>query len=54
MVLKKPEKLWYLQYGWRYKNAEPSETVLAMYIYSGTILIIAAIVCFVIGVITCV
>lgn len=54
LYLKNPEKLWYLQHGWRYKNAEPSDTALSMYMYSGAILIIAGIVCFVIGVVTCV
>ena len=51
---KNPEKLWYLQHGLRYRNAEPSDTALSMYMYSGAILILAAIICIVVGVVTCV
>jgi hypothetical protein len=39
-----PHSSWYLSYGWRYKNAEPSEIALILTRISGIILILASIV----------
>lgn len=38
-----PRTAWYLEYGWRYKNAEPSDTALAFNGLSGIIAIIIGI-----------
>ena len=38
-----PEASWYLSYGWRYKNAEPSDAALVMARVSGGMVIAAAI-----------
>ena len=42
----KPEAVWYLEHGWRYKNAGPSDLALVMNRIGGVILVIAAIVSF--------
>ncbi len=38
-----PHTAWYLEYGWRYKNAEPSDLVLGLNRTSGLVAVIAAI-----------
>lgn len=38
-----PYSAWYLEYGWRYKNAEPSDMALGMNRVGGVIAVIAAI-----------
>lgn len=39
-----PQTAWYLSYGWRYKNAEPSEAALVMGRISGVIVLIVAVI----------
>lgn len=39
-----PRKIWQLEYGWRFKNAEPSDTVLAVNRILGVVLICVAII----------
>ena len=39
-----PEALWYLGYGWRYKDAEPSEAAISFGRISGAIVIVIGIV----------
>lgn len=39
-----PEAVWYLEYGWRFKNAEPSQLALTMNRIGGGICILAAVV----------
>lgn len=39
-----PYAAWYLQYGWRYKEAEPSEAVLVFNRFSGVVAIIIAVI----------
>lgn len=38
-----PSAAWYLEYGWRYKNAEPSELALAANRIGGAIALVAAV-----------
>ena len=37
-----PQAAWYLSYGWRYKNAEPSDTALIMARVSGVAVLVIA------------
>ena len=39
-----PHAAWYLEYGWRYKNAEPSDLVLGLNRFGGIIAIIVAVI----------
>ena len=39
-----PRAAWYLEYGWRYKNAEPSDLVLGLNRFGGIIAIIVAVI----------
>ena len=39
-----PHAAWYLEYGWRYKNAEPSGLVLGLNRFGGIIAIIVAVI----------
>lgn len=39
-----PRAAWYLEYGWRYKNAEPSDLVLGLNRFGGIIVIIVAVI----------
>ena len=39
-----PSTAWYLEYGWRYKNAEPSDMALGLNRFAGIIAIIAGII----------
>ncbi len=39
-----PYSTWYLNYGWRYKNAEPSDTALFLARFSGIVTIIIALI----------
>jgi len=39
-----PYSAWYLEYGWRYKNAEPSDTALGLNRVVGVIAVVAAVV----------
>lgn len=39
-----PETAWYLEYGWRYKDAEPSETAIAFNRIGGGIALVVAVV----------
>lgn len=41
-----PRAMWYIGYGWRYKNAEPSDTALLVGRGGGVIAIIIGIICF--------
>ncbi|MDD5934092.1 MAG: hypothetical protein PUC65_00760 [Clostridiales bacterium] len=43
-----PRTAWYLEYGWRYKNAEPSDFALIMNRISGGVLIVIAIILFIV------
>ena len=38
----KPEAAWYLEYGWRFKDAEPSDSALALNRFGGVVAIIVA------------
>lgn len=40
-----PRCAWYLSYGWRFKNAEPSDTVLVVSRISGVVAIVIGLVC---------
>ena len=40
-----PRCAWYLSYGWRFKNAEPSDTVLVVSRISGVVAIVIGFVC---------
>ena len=40
-----PNKAWYLSYGWRFKDAEPSDTVLVVSRISGVVAIVIGLVC---------
>ncbi len=39
-----PKTAWYLSYGWRYKNAEPSDVALVMERMGGVVAIIVGII----------
>ena len=39
-----PRAAWYLEYGWRYKNAEPSDLVLGLNRFGGIIAILVAVI----------
>lgn len=39
-----PQTAWYLSYGWRYKNAEPSDIALVMERMGGVVEIIVGII----------
>ena len=39
-----PHTAWYLQHGWRYKNAEPSDAAIAIRRISGAIAVFAAVI----------
>lgn len=39
-----PHAAWYLEYGWRFKNAEPSDLVLGLNRFGGIIAIVVAII----------
>lgn len=39
-----PQTAWYLSYGWRYKNAEPSDIALVMERMGGVVAIIVGII----------
>ena len=39
----KPEVAWYLEYGWRFKDAEPSDSAIALNRLGGAVAIIAAV-----------
>ena len=39
-----PEKMWKLSYGWRFKNAEPSDASLIFFRVSGAVIILIAII----------
>lgn len=41
-----PYKAWYLEYGWRYNNAEPSDLALGFNQVVGVIAVIAAVILF--------
>lgn len=41
-----PRTSWYLSYGWRYKNAEPSDLALGLGRVAGVVMIIVGIICF--------
>ena len=41
-----PYTAWYLEYGWRYKNAEPSDIALGLNRVAGVIVVIVAVVLF--------
>ena len=43
-----PRSAWYLEYGWRYKNAEPSDLALGLNRLGGIVAIIAAVIIIVI------
>ncbi|MGN0250750.1 MAG: DUF6199 family natural product biosynthesis protein [Oliverpabstia sp.] len=45
-----PSVAWYLEYGWRYKNAEPSDLALGLNRVGGIIAIIVGILTLVAGV----
>ena len=38
-----PHSAWYLEYGWRYKNAEPSEMALGMARFGGIVALVVAV-----------
>ena len=40
-----PRSAWWLGWGWRYRDAEPSELALGMYRFGGGVLIFAGILC---------
>ena len=40
----KPESLWYLGYGWRYRNAEPSDAALIVERLSGVLCIVVGLI----------
>lgn len=40
-----PRKMWQLSYGWRYKNAEPSDAALIVGRIGGVIAVVAGVVC---------
>lgn len=44
-----PQTAWFLEYGWRYKNAEPSEFALAANRIGGVIAILAAVLMLIFG-----
>ena len=44
-----PETAWYLSYGWRYKNAEPSDVALIMERIGGGVGILLGIVILFVG-----
>lgn len=41
-----PRTSWYISYGWRYKDAEPSDLALGLGRIGGIVIIIAGVVCF--------
>lgn len=41
-----PQTLWYLEYGWRYKDAEPSDLAIGWNRFAGIVLIIVAVAMF--------
>lgn len=43
MNITSPSTAWYLEYGWRYKDAQPSDEAIAMNRFGGIIAIIAAV-----------
>ena len=43
MSIASPSTVWYLEYGWRYKDAQPSDEAIAMNRFGGIIAIIAAV-----------
>ncbi|MBQ3061786.1 MAG: hypothetical protein IJD02_05020 [Lachnospiraceae bacterium] len=43
MSIASPSAVWYLEYGWRYKDAQPSDEAIAMNRFVGIIAIIAAV-----------
>ncbi|MCL2313478.1 MAG: hypothetical protein FWC41_13560 [Firmicutes bacterium] len=46
LSLVSPETAWKIGYGWRYKNAEPSDFALIFYRIIGVVLIILAVILF--------
>ena len=41
-----PYRAWYLRYGWRYKDAEPSDAALLTTQIGGGIAIVLGVICF--------
>jgi uncharacterized membrane protein HdeD (DUF308 family) len=44
IMMVKPRSVWYLEYGWKFKNAEPSDTALGANCLAGFVMVICGVI----------
>jgi hypothetical protein len=44
IMMVKPRSVWYMEYGWKFKNAEPSDMALGANCFAGLVIVICGVI----------